>query len=120
MKSIITIFICLSIFVTLPAWAEHPKHTHDDISAKETVATLEAAACENIINIKVNGLVCDFCARALEKVFGKRENVAGINVDLNNSNVRVVMKPGETINNNTLTQLIKDSGYNVTSIDRGC
>tara|TARA_E500000331_G_scaffold183724_1_gene176890 strand:- start:287 stop:535 length:249 start_codon:yes stop_codon:yes gene_type:complete len=30
----------------------------------------------------VNGLVCDFCARALEKVFLKREAVESIDVDL--------------------------------------
>ena len=30
----------------------------------------------------VNGLVCDFCARALEKVFLKREAVESTDVDL--------------------------------------
>ena len=80
----------------------------------------EDAACEDTINVKVNGLVCDFCARALEKVFGKRDDVSGINVDLDNGLVKVAMKPGQTIDDETLTKLITDSGYNVAAIDKGC
>ena len=78
------------------------------------------AACEDTINVKVDGLVCDFCARALEKVFGKRDDVEGIKVDLDNGNVVVAMKPGQTIDDDTLTQLITDSGYNVREIEKGC
>ena len=83
-------------------------------------ASVDAAKCEDTINVKVNGLVCDFCARALEKVFGKRDDVEGIKVDLDNSNVVVTMKQGKTIDDETLTELITDSGYNVTAIDKGC
>lgn len=78
------------------------------------------ADCTDTINVKVNGLVCDFCARALEKVFGKRENVKDIKVDLDNGNVIITMKPDQTINDETLTELIGDSGYNVSEIKRGC
>lgn len=74
----------------------------------------------NTVNVKVNGLVCDFCARALEKVFSKREEVSGIKVDLNNGNVLVNVKPGNNIDDATLTKLITDSGYSVTGINRGC
>lgn len=79
-----------------------------------------AEGCADTINVKVNGLVCDFCARALEKVFGKRDDVADINVDLDNGLVNVAMKPGQTIYDETLTRLITDSGYNVREIQKGC
>ena len=77
-------------------------------------------ACKDQINIKVNGLVCDFCARALEKLFGKREEVSRIKVDLDNALVRVFMKEGNTMDDETLTEMITDSGYNVTEIRKGC
>ena len=79
-----------------------------------------AESCEDTINIKVNGLVCDFCARALEKVFGKRDDVNGISVDLDSGLVVVDMKAGQTIDDETLTALITDSGYNVREINKGC
>ena len=37
-----------------------------------------------ILKISVNGLVCDFCARSIEKLFRKKESVESINVDLEN------------------------------------
>ncbi len=81
---------------------------------------MKNAACEDTINIKVSGLVCDFCARSLEKVFLKRGDVAGINVDLGKGSVVVAMKPGSTVDDAALTKLITDSGYNVSAIQRGC
>ena len=71
-----------------------------------------------IINVSVNGLVCDFCARALEKVFGKREEVDSINVDLDNALVQIFVKENRSIDDDILTELITDSGYNVTKIVR--
>ena len=103
MKTIFTIVTATTLLLTTPA-----------------VASVDAAQCEDTINVKVNGLVCDFCARALEKVFGKRDEVAGIKVDLDNSHVAVLIKPGQTMDDETLTELITDSGYNVTDINQGC
>ena len=85
-----------------------------------TANNIENAPCEDTINIKVNGLVCDFCARSLEKVFLKRGDVAGIKVDLGKGLVVVATKPGSTIDDTTLTKLITDSGYNIAAIGRGC
>lgn len=78
------------------------------------------AAEQCVVEVKVNGLVCDFCARALEKTFGKRDDVADISVDLDNGQVRVVMKEGQHMDENELRQLITDSGYDVQSIDKEC
>lgn len=70
------------------------------------------------INITVNGLVCDFCARALEKVFSKRPEVDSINVDLDKALVQIFIKNEKDIDDKTLTELITDSGYNVIKIER--
>ena len=143
MKALLPTLTIITLLATAPAYAGHdsmePSTPHDhskidygsmdhstmDHSTHEAAKAPEEqteinASCEDTINVNVNGLVCDFCARALEKVFSKRENVEGIKVDLDNGNVVVAMKPGKTIDDKTLTQLITDSGYNVRGIEKGC
>ena len=121
--SIITIALTIFFFAfqSHAAQGEH-EHNHESevMEASKASNGIENASCEDTINIKVKGLVCDFCARSLEKVFLKREDVAGINVDLGKGSIVVATKPGSTIDDTTLTKLIKDSGYNVSAIQRGC
>ena len=50
---------------------------HEDVvKATELSSGLKS---ENIIDVATNGMVCDFCAQAIEKVFMNREEVQGIN-----------------------------------------
>ncbi len=71
------------------------------------------------IAVSVNGLVCDFCARALEKVFYKRDGVEGVDVNLDTKIVTLEVVKGTDISDEEITELITDSGYNVTKISRG-
>jgi copper chaperone CopZ len=70
----------------------------------------------NFADVKVNGLVCDFCATALEKVFSKKEEVSGIKVDLDHGNVLVNFKEGKTIADSELKELITNAGYDVVQL----
>ncbi len=121
--SIIAIFF-MTLFFAFQSHAQHGEHEHNHegqvVESSATPNNMENAACEDTINVKVSGLVCDFCARSLEKVFLKRGDVAGINVDLGKGSVVVAMKPGLIIDDATLTKLITDSGYKVSAIQRGC
>jgi hypothetical protein len=116
----------MTLFFTFQSHAADGEHKHEHnhegqvAESSEAANKMENASCEDIINIKVNGLICDFCARSLEKVFLKRDDVVGINVDLGKGLVAVAMKPGLTIDDTTLTKLITDSGYNISAIGRGC
>ena len=138
MKTLLSTLTIITLLAAAPAFAGHdgaePNAAHDhsqmdhskmDHSGHADMAPAGDAKplnanCADTVNVKVDGLVCDFCARALEKVFGKRDDVEGIKVDLDNGNVMVAMKPGKTIDDAILTKLITDSGYNVRSIERGC
>lgn len=77
-----------------------------------------AFANTNHIHVKVDGLVCDFCARALEKVFSKEESVENITVNLDGGYVAIKLKDGMDISDEKLQNLITDSGYNITDITR--
>lgn len=70
------------------------------------------------IKIHVKGLVCDFCARSVEKTFSKTKVVEHINVDLDNGFIELQLKEGETLTDETIKKLIKASGYALESIER--
>jgi copper chaperone CopZ len=118
------IYLCTTILLSTPVYGAHSHGSHNhqgNIAVDDNKHNaIGDAPCENTINVKVNGLVCDFCARALEKVFGKRNDVTGIKVDLDNGLVTIATTPEGNLDDAILSQLITDSGYNVTSIDRGC
>lgn len=77
-------------------------------------------SCKNKIYVDVNGMVCDFCARAIEKVFSKRPEASGVKVNLDEGTIIITMKNAKSISDSTLTQLITDSGYDVVKIKKGC
>ena len=117
--SMITLTLLTTLFASgAGAMSADMKHNHETMPPTAT-ATFGDVAAKDMVEVTVNGLVCDFCARALEKVFSKREEVRGIHVDLDQSLVLIAMKEGQTLDDATLTQLVTDSGYNVTAIKRG-
>ena len=71
------------------------------------------------VYVDVNGLVCDFCARALEKVFGRQEAVLDIDVNLDSKIITINFKEGQDLDDEIIQELITDSGYNVEDIRRG-
>lgn len=68
--------------------------------------------------ITINGLVCDFCARSMEKVFGKKEPVAAVKVDLDAKVVTIDLKEGLKLEDTEIKQGIIDAGYTVVDIKR--
>jgi copper chaperone CopZ len=78
---------------------------------------LTAAVSAETIKATVNGMVCGFCATAIEKTFRKQPEVKGVNVDLSNHLVTVTTKDGQALDDAKITQLLKNSGYSVVKID---
>lgn len=92
--------LCLSmaliiIFLCNPAAANHP---------------------DGSVYVDINGLVCDFCARALEKVFAKRKEVESIVVDLDSKIVTIHFHHGQHLDDADITKYINDAGYSVEEI----
>jgi copper chaperone CopZ len=77
-----------------------------------------AAAQAERVTVKVNGLVCDFCARSIEAMMKKRPDVSGVHVDLDKGEVHLALKADATLDDPTLRKMITDSGYTVTGISR--
>jgi len=87
------------------------------ISAFSESGNLECAK-KNSVNVDVNGMVCDFCARALEKVFSEKQEVAAIDVDLDNGRISINFNNGADLEDSTIQKLVTNSGYDVVRINR--
>jgi len=110
MKHLALLLTALILFFTVPAYAGHGEGDH--------LTQTEQAISSGDVHVSVNGLVCDFCARALEKVFGKEDTVKGIDVNLDTKIITINFNEGQSIDDERITQLITDAGYNVEGIHR--
>lgn len=81
----------------------------------------EKAACQAPeATAIVDGMVCDFCAQGLKKVFMKEPMVKDVAIDLTTKEVRIILKPGETIDDGLINKKVDWAGYKVTGIKRDC
>ena len=114
--------ITISIFSLINYIAlSHDNNNEAEMQHEDVVKATELSSglkSENIIDVATNGMVCDFCAQAIEKVFMKREELQGINVDLNNQRVVIYLKNDLSIEDTEIIKLFEESGYNVDKIDR--
>jgi copper chaperone CopZ len=121
-----------SLFAFAPAFADdHGGHAHDghaqdshaiamadDVAMNDDIAAaLEAGG--SLVTAEVNGMVCDFCATAMTRTFGRRDEVAAIHVDLDTKLLQVVVKSGESLSDEAIRDLVTRSGYETTAIRRG-
>ena len=66
-----------------------------------------------IVDIKVRGMVCSFCAQGIEKNISKLKMVENVDVNLKKGFVSIIVKDGENIDMNEIEQIIKDAGYQI-------
>ena len=125
-------FLLLLMISTVVGYAEqthqqhqqhqHQQHQHDQHQhglhqqASDDTTGEKILDCHTVVIAEVNGLVCDFCARAIEKVFKKRKEVANISVDLSQGKITIWLNG--VIKDDALTKMINDSGYALVEIKR--
>ena len=66
--------------------------------------------------VSVQGMVCDFCARGIEKTFGKDKRISKIDVDLASGKVLLAFPVADDIDNADITKKILNNGLNTTDI----
>jgi copper chaperone CopZ len=83
------------------------------------VALAVAGAAEaKTIRMEVNGMVCAFCAQGIEKKLRAMAPTRDVLVSLEHRLVAIALKEGQDIPDATLTDSLKDAGYDVTAIRR--
>ena len=109
--------------------ADHNAHEHRDhpdsdarrgpvLTHTDEIDLALAKGGEPIV-ADVLGVVCDFCALAMNKIFSKREEVAAIYVDLDTKALSLVLVPSASLSDDTIAELAVQAGYRVADIRRG-
>lgn len=70
------------------------------------------------IEMKVNGLVCSFCAQGIEKTLRKNPATADVFVSLESRLVAVATRDGADIPDADLRKALTNAGYEVKAIER--
>ena len=126
MKQLITIFLIVIFWTSINSYAQEHNHDNNEMDHSnhemdnEKITLQEGSIDPNgiLLTVAVEGMVCDFCAQAIQKVFLKKEQVAGITVDLDNQNVIIALKEDTDITDNIIKDLFINAGYNVSEINR--
>lgn len=82
-----------------------------------TLFSNSALAATQTLKATVNGMVCAFCAQGIEKKIRALSQTQDVYVNLKQRIVAVELKAGQALSNDTLKDLIKDAGYDVTAIE---
>ena len=101
---------------------EHPTEDVMTMSAPPITTTNDiTAALANggtPVVVDVLGVVCDFCAVAMNKIFGKREEVSALYVDLDKKTLSLVVNKGASLSDEDIENLAKRAGYRIAAIRR--
>lgn len=82
-----------------------------------SIMPLTAFAAGTHYKIRVDGLVCPFCAYGVEKKFKKIDGVKKIDVNLDKGLVHVDVAEGIKFTEPQLKKLFKDAGFTYRSME---
>ena len=77
----------------------------------------QMALATQTIKANVNGMVCAFCAQGIEKKMRALTQTQDVYVNLKQRVVAIELKDGTTLSTDKVKTIIKDAGYDVTSIE---
>ena len=110
---------------------QHSGHDHSEMAEAEVngdsapvalsvTPEIEAALADggSPVVAEVLGVVCDFCATAMNKIFGKRDEVAAIYVDLDKKTLSLVINDGSDLSDKQIEKIAKQAGYRIAAIRR--
>ena len=82
------------------------------------LAGLSGSAFAETITTTINGMVCAFCATGIEKTFRKQPEVATVKVNLHKKLVTITPRPGKTLSDSKIKEVVTFSGYTMGKIVR--
>ena len=110
---------------------EHESHDHSAMAHDHGGMGMKAATITHTdeisaalanggapVVVDVLGVVCDFCATAMNKIFSKRDEVAAIYVDLDKKTLSLVINDGSDLSDKQIEKLSKQAGYRIAAIRR--
>ena len=103
---------------------EQNDHSHEqlvieknaEVDSERFIKFIENLTGSQIAIVNVEGMVCDFCARGIEKTFMQDINVKRIDVDLNQGKVLIAYTSEAEIDFSDIKQKILSNGQNATGM----
>lgn len=86
------------------------KHDHSDQTA--TVKRIG----KKKLTVKVNGMVCAFCAQGIEKNFNQQEEVQSTKVDLDTMEVTIHLKAGKNLAEEKIKEIVTSAGFSYVEL----
>ena len=117
----IFLFTSLSHAMDLDGTHTHEGYHRNDILVDGTELQLDSDRFQNFVDgldnskiavVSVKGMVCDFCARGIEKTFMKDAAVKKIDVDLTKGKVLIAYTSDAEISFDVISQKILANGQN--------
>lgn len=86
------------------------------LAAMVVVSASPFAFAAKSVRVQVNGMVCAFCAAAIDKKLSAMPETKSVYVNLDKKVVAIELKDGKTANLDKVKAEIKDAGYDVVNI----
>ena len=121
-------FLIYSAFTIAVAYTEsspHPTgHIHEtlvdgkklEVDTEKFRKFVEGLSQSQIAIVSVKGMVCDFCARGIEKTFRKDKTIQKISVDLSRGKVILAYSIDKEIVREEISRNILINGQNMTDL----
>ena len=121
-------FLIYCAFVVMVTYAEssdkHNGHIHETLVDGEKLEVdpelfgkfVEGLTKSQIAIVSVKGMVCDFCARGIEKTFRKDKTIQKINVDLSRGKVILAYSMDKEIVQEEISHNILINGQSMTDL----
>ncbi len=90
-----------------------PDHNH---KMGEGSASIEVVNKDKAI-VKVQGMVCAFCAQGIKKNFNKRSEVKDTVVDLDNMKVTIHFQKGKMLSEKIIQKIVTDAGFKFIGVE---
>jgi len=70
------------------------------------------------IDVVIKGMVCSFCVQGIEKKFSSEKSIEKVEVNLDLSTVYLWIKEKQSLQDERITVIVQEAGYNVEEIKR--
>ena len=82
------------------------------------ILLLPLTASAEELRISIKGMVCAFCAQGIKKQFSALPEVQAVEPNMSEKVVKLTLKPGTTLSEEKIKELITDAGFETLSIER--
>ncbi len=115
------LFISLMLVNFINSEENHNHSHHHDVYVQGDELEVDQERFKNFLHglsdsqvavVNVNGMVCDFCARGIERTFAKDKTVKKVDVDLERGKVLIAYTKDKEINFEDIKSKILANGQN--------